>query len=224
MSFWNEDFYFEKRGDRYVYRPTVLSEGFDVSESEKDRLFAALKRLQWRSLLEGAIAITVLALAFMTGAIETKMPIQWFLISAILAVAVLGLTVAHRRDRQVSDILGGRRPDVPRLPFRQALSRPRPVIARRYAVPVLRSVVVLFGLAIALCDALVVYLVVTAYRSQEIAEGTKEMAAVEQFFALTVHSWEFWAVVFVINAVLIGCIAALIAQVRILRARLDSDE
>lgn len=217
MSFWNEDFYFQKRGDRYVYRPTVFSAGFDISESEKDRLFAGLKRLQWRSLSEGLLAIALIAILFMTGMIESEKPIPWFLVASILAVAALGLTVLRRRDQLVFEILGPRSPDVPRLPIGQALATPRPKIGRQYAIPVLRSVVFLFALTIAVIDALVVYLVVTAYHARRIAEGPDEIASMERFFAHTVDSWQFWAVVAGLNAGLITVLVMLIFEVRRLR-------
>lgn len=223
MSFWNEGFYFEKHGDRFVYRHTVFSEGYDISASEKDRLFAGLKRLQVRTLLEGAVVIALIALVFMTGAIETRMPIRWFLIVAVLAVALLGLSVLWRRDGLVSRVLGHRTPDVPRLSFKQALGKPRPMVAKRYAIPVLRSLVVLFGLAMAAGDALVAYLIYVGTRSRHIAEGPEEVAAAEQFVALTATNWEFWVAVSVFNALLIACMAVLIVQVRILRATPDSD-
>lgn len=223
MSFWNEAFYFEKRGDRYVYRPTVFSEGFDISESEKNQLFRELKRLQWRFLLEGGALIALTALVFMTGVIETQMPIPWFMISSVLAVTVLALTALYRRDRLVFRILGHRAPEVPRLPLGQALTKPRPLVGKRYAIPVLQSVGILFGLAIVAVDVLVVYLTVTAYRSRQSAEGPEEIAAAEEFVSLTTNNWEFWAAVAVFNAVLFACIVWLIPQVRRLRATPDSN-
>lgn len=223
MSFWNEAFYFQKRGDRYVYRPTVFSEGFDISEPEKNQLFRELKRLQWRFLLEGGALIALTALVFMTGVIETQMPIPWFMISSIFAVTVLALTALYRRDRLVFRILGHRAREVPRLPLRQALAQPRPLVGKRYAIPVLQSVGILFGLAIVTVDVLVVYLTVSAYRSRQSAEGPEEIAAAEEFVSLTTNNWEFWAAVAVFNAVLFACIVWLIPQVRRLRATPDSN-
>lgn len=118
MSFWNEAFYFEKRGDRYVYRHNVLSDGYDISEAEKDALFAGLKRLQFGVLILGGVIIAVSALLFMTGTIQTQMPILWFMISSILAAAILTLLALYRRDRLVSQVLGNRAPDVPRRRWR----------------------------------------------------------------------------------------------------------
>jgi hypothetical protein len=118
MSFWNEAFYFEKRGGRYVYRHNVFSDGYDISEVEKDALFAGLKRLQFGVLLLGSVIIVLIGLLFMTGMIQTQMPILWFMVSSILAVAVLTLLALYRRDRLVSRVLGTRTPDVPRRDWR----------------------------------------------------------------------------------------------------------
>jgi hypothetical protein len=118
MSFWNEAFYFEKRGDRYVYRHNILSDGYDISEAEKDALFAGLKRLQFGVLILGGVIIASSALLFMTGTIQTQMPILWFMISSILAAAILTLLALYRRDRLVSQVLGNRAPDVPRRRWR----------------------------------------------------------------------------------------------------------
>ena len=223
MSFWNEAFYFEKRGDRYVYRPTAFSAGYDITADQKDRLFAGLKRLQWRTLVEGFLAIAVIAAAFMSGVIETQTPIPWFMVAAVLAVAVLALSVLRRRDRLIEEVLGHRTPDVPRPPLRQTLTTPRPMVGKRFAIPVLRSVVVLFALALAAVDVAVAYLVVTAYRARGSAEGAEAIAAAERIFALTVENWQFWAAVVGINAVLIVLMATLIVQLRSWRSMAEPE-
>lgn len=217
MPFWNEAFYFERRGDRYVYRPTVFSAGFDVSTPEKEALFQGLNRLNWRSLWGGGVLIILAAGAFMTGLIETRQKIQWFLLISILIVAGLAVTFLFCRDRLTSRVLGHRTPDVPRLPFRQALARPRPLVGARYAIPVLRSVGVLLGLTMAAGDMLTLYLIFTAYRAGLIAEGAEEIAAVQKFASLTLNNPAFWLVVGVFNAVLLAAVVFLIRQIRRLR-------
>lgn len=218
MSFWNEAFYFERRGDRYVYRPTVFSAGFDVSAPEKDELFRGLERLNWRCLLEGGVVIVLAAGAFMAGVIETRDQIQWFLVSSILIVAALAVSFLYRRDRLTSRILGHRAPDVPRLPIRQALARPRPLVGQRYALPVLRSVGILLGLTMVAADALVLYVILAAYRAGQIAEGAEEIAAVERLVSLTLKNPAFWLVVGLFNAVLLAAVVFLIRLLRRLRA------
>jgi hypothetical protein len=96
----------------------VFSDGYDISEAEKDALFTGLKRLQFGVLLLGGVIIALIGLLFMTGMIQTQMPIPWFMVSSILAAAVLTLVALHRRDRLVSRVLGNRAPDVPRLDWR----------------------------------------------------------------------------------------------------------
>jgi len=223
MSFWNETFYFEKHGDRYVYRPTVFSEGFDISESEKDHLVRELKRLIWRFLLEGGILIALTAGLFMTGVIETQSPIPWFMVSSVVALAALAVTVFYRRDRLVEKVLGRRAPDVPRLPSRQALAKPRPLVTKRYAIPVLQSAIILFGLTIAAGDGLVLYVIVAAFRSGQFAEGPEETAAAEALLSLTASNTAFWAAILLFNAALFAGVVFLILQVRRLRAAAGFD-
>jgi hypothetical protein len=221
MSFWNEAFYFEKRGDRYVYRPTVFSAGFDISESEKDHLFRDMKRLQWRFLFEGTLLIALIAGLFMTAVIESRAPVHWFMFVSVVALAALAMTVLYRRDRLIARVLGHRKPDVPRLPFKQTLAKPRPLVSKRFAIPVLQSVTVLLGLAIAVGDALVLYVIAAAYRSRQIAQGPEDTAAVEELFSLTSSNVGFWVVVALFNAVLVASIVFSIRQVRHLRATPD---
>lgn len=218
MSFWNEAFYFEKRGDRYVYRPSVLSAGYTVSPREKEELFEGLNRLNWRCSLEGGILVVLIAAVFMTGMIATGDPINWFLFSSIFVVAASAVTYLYRRDRLTSRILGQRSADVPRLPLAQALARPRPIVSKRYAVLALRSTTILLGLAVAAGDALVVYLIFSAYRAGLAAEGAEEMAAVERFVSLTLNNPSFWLVVAAFNAVLLMAIVFSIRRVRQMRA------
>ena len=218
MSFWNESFYFEKRGDRYVYRPTVFSAGFDISESEKDHLFRDLKRLEWRFLFEGFVLLALIAGLFMTAVIESQTPIPWFMFFSVVALAALAVIGFYRRDRLVERVLGHRTPDVPRLPLRQALVRPRPLVTKRFAIPVLQSVIVLLGLTIAAGDALVLYLIVAAYRSRQFAEGPEETAKFEELLSLILSNAGFWLLVALFNAVLVASVVFAIRQVRLLRA------
>ena len=221
MSFWNEAFYFEKRGDRYVYRPTVFSAGFDISESEKDQLFRELKRLQRRFLFEGIILLALIAGLFMTAAIESHTPILWFMISSVAALAVLAVTVLFQRDRLIVRVLGHRNPEVLRLPLRQALAKPRPLVTKRFAIPVFQSVIVLLSLAIAAGDALVLYVIVAAIRSRQFAEGPGETKAVGELLSITSSSAWFWVAVVLFNAALLASVVFSVRQVRRLRGTRD---
>ena len=108
MAFWNEAYFFERRGERYVYRPTVFSAGFDVSADEKEELFQGLIRLNWQVLIWGLLLVGCIAAAFMTGLVQTNAKVQWFLFSSIVIVAVLTLIAIDYRDRLVSRILKNR--------------------------------------------------------------------------------------------------------------------
>jgi hypothetical protein len=171
MAFWNEAYYFERRGDRYVYRPTIFSAGFDVSADEKQELFRGLKRLNWQFLLWGLVLAGCIAGALMTGLIETNAKIQWFQISSIAIVAVLAVVAINCRDRLASRILRNRSPNVPRLPIRQALIRSRRPIGKQYAVPVLWSAAILLGLATGTVDATIGYLVFTVAKDVAAVPG-----------------------------------------------------
>jgi len=196
MAFWNHAYYFERRGDRYVYRPTVFSAGFDVSGDEKEELFRGLKQLSWQLLLWGLVLVGCIAAAFMTGLIEINAKIQWFQISSIAIVAVLAVIAIDRRNRLVSRILRNRSPDVPRLPLGQALTKSRRPIGKQYAVPVLWSTAVLLGLTMGAVDATIVYLVFTV---------AKDVAAVPGF-------WLFFGV---FNAIMLAAFMFAIHQARL---------
>ncbi len=224
MSFLNAAFYFEKHGDRYVYRPTVFSEGFDISESEKNQLLRELNRLVWRFLFEGGIVIALTAGLFMTGVIETQRQIPWFMVSSVVALAALAVTEFYRRDRLVVQILGRRAPDVPRLPFRQALTKPRPLATKHYAILVFQSAIVLFGLTIAAGDALVLFVIAAAYRSGRLAERPEETTAITELVLLAASSSVFWLAVVLFNAILFAGIVFSILQVRRFRASPDFNQ
>jgi hypothetical protein len=196
MAFWNEAFYFERRGDRYVYRPTIFSAGFDVSVDEKEELFRGLKRLNWQISLWGLVLVGCIGGAFMTGLIETNAKIQWFQISGTLIVAVLAVISINWRDRLASRILKNRSPDIPRLPIRQMLTKSRRPIGKQYAVPVLRSVAILMGLATGTVDAVIVFLVFTV---------AKDVGA----------AIKFWLLVGVFNAIMLATIVFAINQARL---------
>jgi len=224
MSFWNKIFYFERHGDRHVYRPTAFSKGFDISESEKHQLLRDLNRLIWRILIKGSIIIALIAGLFMTGLIETQTPIPWFMVSSVVALAALAAIEFYRRDRLVAQVLGRRAPSVPRLSLRQALANPRPLVAKRDAILVFQSVIVLLGLSIAAGDALVLYVIAAAFRSSQFAERPEETAAIAELLSLTASSAVFWVAAALFNAILIAGAVFSILQVRRLRATPDFNQ
>jgi len=217
MSFWNEGVYFERRGDRFVYRATLLSPGFDISASEKDSLFRALARLQWRTLAEGLGLVAAIAVLFMSGVTGVQQPIPWFLICGIGGIAVLALSVLRRRDRLIVRVLGRRTPDLPRWPLRQAMAKPQPLVSKRYGIPVLRSVIVLFACAMAAGDGLATYVVLAAYRARWVAQWPEDMTAADELLSLTVGEAWFWVALALFNAILFAAAFAMHRSVRRLR-------
>lgn len=167
MALLNQAWYFEKRDADYVYRPTVFSHGFSISEHEKDLLFTDLTRLERRLLTKGGLFIALTASVFMTGVIETGVPIAWFMICSIIGVTLLAAIEFYRRDRLVRRVLGDRDPDVARVPCGQALVESKLSFNNRRAIKVLQSTIILFAVVLAACDALVFYVVLLAAGSLE---------------------------------------------------------
>lgn len=207
MVLWNQTHYFEKRSAGYVYRPTAFAQGFSISEREKDLLYRDLRRLEGRFLIAGVFLIALTAGVFMTGLIETAAPIAWFMFCSVVCVTLLAATAVYRRNRLVGRILGHRDPDVARLPFKQALAAPRPSINTRHAVMVLQSTVVLLALALAVGDALVLYLIFTPNGSV----GPGGLATLGMGHA------GLWAAAAVLNVVLIAGMVFAMRQARRLR-------
>jgi hypothetical protein len=167
MALLNQACCFEKRDADYVYRPTLFSPGFSISEHEKDLLFTDLRRLERSLLIKGGLFIALTASVFMTGVIETGAPIAWFMFCSIIGVTLLAAIAIYRRDRLVRRVLGDRDPDVARAPSRQALVESKLSINKRFAIKVLQSTIILFAVVLAACDALVFYVVLLAGGSLE---------------------------------------------------------
>lgn len=224
MNLLNPEYYFERSGDRFVYRPTIFSAGFSLSSGEKDRLFEEIKRLERRFLIEGLSLIALVAGMFMAGILTSPTPIPWFLLMSVGAVALLSVTVIHRKRRVVEIALGRRAADVPRMPIRQALTRPRPVLARRYAIPILRSVIGLFLLATVIIDVLALSPIVAALLPQDLTDGRADGDAIAEALSHTLYSATYWAAVALINVLLLACARLLAWEVRRIRALPDRDD
>jgi len=208
MVLWNQAHYFERRNAGYVYSRTVFGQGFSISERETDLLFRDLKRLDGRFLIEGGMFIVVTTGLFMTGTIETDAPIAWFMFCSIAAVTVLAATAFYRRDRLVGRVLGHRSPDLPRLPFRQALAAPRPSVTKRHAIAIPQSVAVLFGLALTAGDAPAFYAFFVVNRS----------LGFERFLAIALDNTGLSVALAVFNVALIAGIVFMMSEIRRLRA------
>jgi len=211
MALWNQASYFEKRNADYVYRASIFAQGFSISEREKDLLSRDLRRLERRFLIEGGFLIVLIAGIFMTGVIQTGAPIAWFMFCSVLGVTLLAVSVVYRRDRAARRVLGHRRPDVERQPFKQAIVTPKPSISRRHAIMILQSTIALFALALAVGDALVFYVISIANRSL----GT------EGSVTLGMGHAGLWVAAAVWNVVLVAGMVFAMRQVRRLRAASD---
>lgn len=224
MNFLNENRYFERRDDGFVYRPTIFSAGFAVTSAEKQRLFEAIRRIEGRFLLEGLGLILLIGSLFWTGLVTSPTPIPWFIVLSVGAVLLLAPTVVWRRRRRVEAVLGRREPDVPRLPLREALMRPRPVLARRHAIPVLRSVIGLFVAVTVVIDLVSLTPVVAGLLPRHYLEGGPDSEAIAVALSQTLYSPVYWLVVAAINVLMLGCARLLFLEVRRLRSHPDMNE
>lgn len=220
----NQSYFFEPLGGWFVYRPNIFSRGYSVSRTEKDQLFAGLKRLHKRFLIEGLVAIAAVGAVFLSGAVTSPTPIPWFVIISVVAVLLIAPTAIIRERRLVGTVLGGRPPDVPRLALREALTRPRPMIAKRYALPVLRSIVVLFILMIIIMDVFALVPVVAAFLPELFPGQAVYDEKLHEALAQTFHSPVYWAVVAALNLLLLLCIRLLKRELARLRALPDLND
>ena len=223
MKLLNQGHYFERRGDKFIYRPTIFSAGFLLSSEEKDRLFGELKRLERRFFVEGFILIALIAGVFMAGILRSSTPIAWFLLVSIGAVSLLSITAIYRQRRLIDTTLGHHTPDVSRKPIRQALAQPRPILAKRYAIPIMRSMIGLILLATIAVDAFALFPIIAASRSRQIADGPADNEAITEMLSLTLYNVEYWVVIAAINVVLLLCAVFLVREERRLRALPDFD-
>jgi hypothetical protein len=223
MRFLDHLHFFERQDDRFVYRPTVFSKGFTVSADEKDRLLVRLKRLDRRFLLEGFALVALIAVLAMAGIAPGTDPIVWFVFASIASVGLLALTFLRRKRRLIDATLGRRTPDLPRMPFRQALMQPRPALPKRYALPVMRSLIGLFLLAIIVSDALALYPILAALRAGGNATGPVEHETIAEILSLTLYNGDYWLVVALINVVLLAAVGLLCWELRRWRMLPDFD-
>jgi hypothetical protein len=224
MKLLNEGIYFKRLGDGFVYRPTIFSAGFSVSPEEKDRLFSELLRLERRFLIEGLILIALIAGMFMAGLVTSPTPIPWFVILSICAVVLLAPVAIHRKYRLTESILGRTSPDVPRMPLRQALTQPRPILAKRYTIPILRSMIVLFLPFTVVVDGLALSPILAVLLPQEFLDQLAKDKVIAEALSQTLYNPTYWAVVALINVILLACIRLLLLEIRRLRAHPDLNE
>lgn len=202
MTIWNEQAWFEPSGTRYVFRTSAFSRGYDVSASEKERLFEGLKRLNRRMLCEGLIAIAAAALLAMTGWIGGVPPLTWFVLLSLLSAGVIAALGLKRQDRLISTVLGDRARDAPALSFRKAISTPRPLVAPRHAASILRIVVVMTWICLGILNTSLGFLIYSAYdKAQQAAQAGD--AARETMLAARYANPELWTILVGVNAIVV---------------------
>jgi hypothetical protein len=219
MAFLNEEAFFEKRGDRYVFRPSPFSAGYDVSKEEKNKLVAGLKRIDQRSLIEALGALALIASLFLAGVVRSETPVGWILAFFTLALVVVTWRSLQQRNGPIKQALGNRAPDIRRLPFWTALWRSRPLVANRVAVPVLRVVIVLLLLFLAANNVLAFMPVLAALHSRAVADAAAKHAEVAEILSRTLHNEAFWMALLLFNLVVIVAIVGLGIELRHRRPR-----
>lgn len=218
MSFWNEAFFFERRGDRYIYRSNVFAPGYTVSKAEKDRLFSELARLQWQLVAEGGVFLAAIFAVLSFVAFDGLTRTLWLVAAVTTVLAVEAGSYFYRRDKAVARILNRRKPDLPPLPLRRALTKPRPLVSKRIAAPVVRIVAALIGLTVLIVDVFSFYIVLAAYQIRDNGAEADKAARAAELIKLTVDNPSFWLLVMLFNGFLIGIAFFLMRSVRRLRA------
>ena len=115
MGFFDESKYFERRGDRYVYRPSSFAAGYDISEREKDTLFAGLIKLEVRALMKagGIFCLLVAALAVqLFGDLSAHPWSSAIPILILVAAAADASFLVRRRDLLIKRVLPSREADI----------------------------------------------------------------------------------------------------------------
>jgi hypothetical protein len=155
MKFLSDRYWFEPLGQSFVFRKTLFSRGYLLSEAEKSNLSAALGHFQRRTFAEclGLIAIAMLIAAIGSGGGGAAL--FRFAISMLIAIVVYAPYSIFRQNRLVSECLAGKAATLDRMPFREAMTHPRPLLKKRIALKLLGSVRFLIVLGALAMNALV---------------------------------------------------------------------
>ena len=60
MALTSQRRYFEKTDDGYIYRPTVFSAGFSLTQAQKERLGETFSRQERKFLIEGLVLVALI--------------------------------------------------------------------------------------------------------------------------------------------------------------------
>ncbi len=160
MQFISERFWFEPRGPDYVFRATAFSRGYVLTAEEKTPLLAALRRFHLRAFAEGLGLIVLAALIAGFGPFDPEVAPARFAVAALVAIVVYAPISIVRQRRLVARCLAGKSPTLDRLRFREAVTRPRPMVKKRVALKLIRYARIVFVLAVLGVDGLVLRAVV----------------------------------------------------------------
>ena len=115
VKFFDESRYFERRGDRYIYRASRFAAGFEISQSEKDALFTGLKKLEIKALIKGLGVFCLLAIALTVQIFGDISAHRWAAAVPIIILVIAAADVSYlvrRRDLLIKRILPGREADI----------------------------------------------------------------------------------------------------------------
>lgn len=208
MGLLNQEAFFERQGEGYVVRLTPFSAGYAISQAQKDLLGVGWQRIDRHSSIEALLAVALIVSLFLAGLLRSETPGLWILALSTLTLALLTLHSLRQRRRLLERTVGDRPPDLPRLPVWRALWQPRPpLVAERFAVPVLRVTMVLLVLLLVGGDALALFVIAAAD------------APAQQSNLDALPSLRFWPALLLFNLVMVVMIALLGFESRRLRRR-----
>lgn len=150
MNFPSERFWFEPRGQDFVFRENAFSRGYVLTAEEKPPLLAALRKFQIRAFAEGFGLLLLAGVIAVAIPSDTSEPPVRFLVTALVAIVIYAPISILRQHRMVVRLLAGKEPTVDRRTFREAMMRPRPMIKKRHALLLIRLTRILFVLALAI--------------------------------------------------------------------------
>lgn len=214
--FFSEHSYFEARGARHLFRPSALAPAFDISATEKGQLLAELPALAKRSALE-TIAFSIFAAVSLFYEAFSGQRIGseniWLIFIGLAGVGFLGI---YRRDRLISQILPGRKPDIPRKTLKTVLSESNPFAGSRATVSSLWIVRSVYVLLLVLFDAAMLGLLLSSAVSSAVFHSVSDPGS----FGGLVDSAVFLGSIVCFNAVLGVLIVVLTIKIREARRRL----
>lgn len=215
--FFHENSYLEARGETYVFRPSALAPGYEISAAEKERLLDQLPHIARRSAIEtilfSIVAIVSLFYEAFSGQRIGSANI-WFIFIGLAGVGFLGI---YRRDRLVAQVLLGQLPGVPRKRLTTVLSESNPFAGSKATFSSLWLMRSVYVLLLALFDAAMLGLALSSAVSTAILDAG--LSAPGNFTSL-IGSAAFVGSIICFNALLAVMIVVLTTKLREARRRM----